>query len=331
MAVSHDTIIISDAGIAPASSDRISDLWSAGEKPVLRITSKYGLQLLATPDTEIETSEGWMYARALKPGTEIKVSPQVLSGNATHIEDLNIPWSRRLGRLIGLLTASGRLFTDIKNGLAVGFEYEDLQVAQEFQETCATLLNTPSWVVPYTSDNGKGHEMVRLRTTHSPEVSQLMGLCVRDRVNPRLWDAPREAVLGFLEGYACNNGTVDPSAGQLTLYFISTSERFAREFKLLLLSTTSVNAKIHVTNSERTPDRQRYRIRIEKSNLPMFLAQVQLLRHKMRETVEQSRQKNFRQDDYRDEIASVQPGPICDVYDIVTEGFTCSANGFRIR
>lgn len=311
--------------------DRDPDhFWPQDSTQVLKVTSKFGLQLVATPDITILTNEGYKHISQLYEGCPITVFPSSIHGQDELVPTFNIPWSRSVGRLMGLLTAVGNDTALNYSGFLVGFDPEDEPLAHEFKDSATQILGIPTRISHYRT--ALGNDRVRLHALHSPLVQDFFEMCTRDHVNSGIWSAPRDAIMGFVEGYFAANGTVDPSNGQLTIYSITTSETFAREFQLLMLQSLKIRTKISVTASERTPDRNRYRLRIEKSNVPMFLAQISLLRKSLSEKVANCYQKSFRQDKYDDAIASVVKAPIAEVYELVSDlSSTVYVNGFRIQ
>lgn len=326
--------IISPGGIALVDGQKgvVSTLpdhfWPDNDRPLVKVTSKYNMPLVATADTRIETTTGWKCIRDLRVGDTFRVCPSAHFGSDTHIPSFNYQWSRNMGRILGLLTVRGREFYphNAVSPYVVGFNKEDTPLAEQFATWFQDCLEMSAHTAPYVY--GKS-ERVHLIVEQTHRMNSFFAHCVRDKINPWLWTAPRDAVLGFFEGILCGNGTIEAPKGEM--YIISTCETFAQELVSLALYSLQVRMRIRMTPSERQPDRIRYRIKLEQDNIPLFLAQIQLLRHEMLKKLGEVKPgRRFYKDEYLDTIASIEPAPLGPAYQLVTSSPTY-VNGYRIQ
>ena len=58
--------------------DSITDVWRAGTKPLLRLTTQLGRSVRATIDHRVLTSEGWLSMEAVRPGSRVALNGQTL-------------------------------------------------------------------------------------------------------------------------------------------------------------------------------------------------------------------------------------------------------------
>jgi ribonucleoside-diphosphate reductase alpha chain len=241
-----------------------------GVKPVVRLTTQEGLELTLTPDHLLLTPEGYREAGSLKPGDRILVQ----SGEGLFPKEEALPaavlevvqervataggrggradiqaqyshlptrWSRELGVALGWLLGDGYLRED-----GVGFYFS----RQDFAQV--------AWLPDLLRDWFGGGS---LQDTHSntyhlhfkripAEFFQALGVkpakATEKRVPESLFRAPREAVVGFLQGLFSADGSVqiNPGKQDATVRLASSSKGLLQDVQLLLLNL-GIYGRIH--------------------------------------------------------------------------------------
>jgi ribonucleoside-diphosphate reductase alpha chain len=240
-----------------------------GVKPVVRLTTREGLELTLTPDHLLLTPEGYREAGSLKPGDRILVQSgeglfpkeealpaavlevvqeRVATAGGRGRADIraqysHLPtrWSRELGVALGWLLGDGYLRED-----GVGFYFS----RQDFAQV--------AWLPDLLRDWFGGGS---LQETHSntyhlhfkripAEFFQALGVkpakATEKRVPESLFRAPREAVVGFLQGLFSADGSVqiNPGKQDATVRLASSSKGLLQDVQLLLLNL-GIYGRIH--------------------------------------------------------------------------------------
>jgi ribonucleoside-diphosphate reductase alpha chain len=240
-----------------------------GVKPVVRLTTREGLELTLTPDHLLLTPEGYREAGSLKPGDRILVQsgeglfPKEEALPAAVLEAVqervataggrgrahvraqysHLPtrWSRELGVALGWLLGDGYLRED-----GVGFFFS----RQDFAQV--------AWLPDLLRDwfGGGSLQDTYANTYHlhfkriPAEFFQALGVkpakATEKRVPESLFRAPREAVVGFLQGLFSADGSVqiNPGKGDATVRLASSSKGLLQDVQLLLLNL-GIYGRIH--------------------------------------------------------------------------------------
>jgi ribonucleoside-diphosphate reductase alpha chain len=240
-----------------------------GVKPVVRLTTREGLELTLTPDHLLLTPEGYREAGSLKPGDRILVQ----SGEGLFPKEEALPaavlevvqervataggrgrahvraqyshlptrWSRELGVALGWLLGDGYLRED-----GVGFYFS----RQDFAQV--------AWLPDLLRDwfGGGSLQDTHANTYHlhfkriPAEFFQALGVkpakATEKRVPESLFRAPREAVVGFLQGLFSADGSVqiNPGRQDATVRLASSSKGLLQDVQLLLLNL-GIYGRIH--------------------------------------------------------------------------------------
>ncbi|MCS7057676.1 MAG: ribonucleoside-diphosphate reductase [Meiothermus sp.] len=243
---------------------RAARAFFTGVKPVIRLSTKEGLELALTPDHRVLTPEGYKEAGSLRPGDQILIqsgeglfpkeqalpAPALavvrervvaasgrdgLGGADVRVRCGNLPtqWSRELGVAIGWLLGSGYLRED---GVGLFFSKEDYRAVGWLLDLLGdwfgggTLQETPF----------NGYHF-HLKGT-PVEFFQALGVkatkATEKRLPESIFRAPREAVVGFLQGLFSADGAVQVSQGRqgASLRLASPSLGFLQDVQLLLLN-----------------------------------------------------------------------------------------------
>ncbi len=249
-----------------------SPAWKTRENtPVMRLTTRHGYTVTATPDHKFLTPDrGYVALELLKPGDRlllqsgegawstdyqlpnvevIEMAMTTMARGGDHASGAtvvrrdftqlyaNVPreWSHDLGLVLGWLVGDGWLSGE--SGSPVGMVFGSEK--DEAQETIHNAMR--GWF-------GEGH------LHHRQSVDQLTygqlpyrffaslgvkGVPAHEkRVPDSIWLAPREAVIGFLQGLFTADGTVNwsESKGSCNVRLASSSRDLLGDVQLLLLN-----------------------------------------------------------------------------------------------
>ncbi|BFH76638.1 hypothetical protein TthTF19_17930 [Thermus thermophilus] len=243
-----------------------------GVKPVVRLRTREGLEVTLTPDHLLLTPEGYREAGKLRPGEKILVQSgeglfpkeeslpaQALAvvhervataggrggrGRAdvrAQYRNLPIRWSRELGVALGWLLGDGYLRED-----GVGFYFS----RKDFADLAWLPDLLRDWFGPGTLQETRSNTF-HLHFNRIPaEFFQALGVkaarATEKRVPESLFRAPREAVVGFLQGLFSADGSVQINENKqdATVRLASSSPTLLQDVQLLLLNL-GILGKIH--------------------------------------------------------------------------------------
>lgn len=232
-------------------------LWDNGVKEVWRLETKSGFTLEATPDHKIMTTHGFVPLSKLRMGQD-KVLIQsekgffnkdkklpfkvknVFKGENGRISKLNLPfeWSKELGQVLGFLVGDGWLREGDKD-CRVGFTFSSSD--QKQLEKIKNILN--KWygkkIKPVKRENGVWH--LSYHSKYFVEFFKKLGVkpvnASQKEVPESLFTAPKDTVIGFLQGLFTSDGTVNYRLGQSSyVRLTSKSRKLLQQVQLLLLN-----------------------------------------------------------------------------------------------
>jgi len=250
----------------------ISRAFCSGEKEVFKLTTASGYELEATADHKIMTNEGWVKLVDLDKD---KHKVLIQSGEGKFSEDkdlpfpvinnfigengrrseLNLPsqWSRELGQILGWIVGDGWLREGDENcRLGFTFSKEDKEILDYFKP----ILN--NWygydVKEVERENGVYH--LSYHSKYFVEFFRYLGIkpwqSEEKNVPKFIYTAPKEAVIGFLQGLFGADGTVrdNPKSSSSWIALTSKSVRLIKQTQQLLLNL-GIKSKIY--NRSRKP------------------------------------------------------------------------------
>jgi len=348
----------------------ISQAFASGEKATVKITTKAGYELICTPDHRIMTNKGWVEAGRLRPGYHrvfIQSGPLPFQGTQRLPINLaneykgkngrvyrhNFPfeWSYELGLVLGWLVGDGWLRSGDKN-CRVGFSFgrDDLTIMDRIKPA----LNM--WYGREIKKVKRPRKVYHLSYHGKHFVKFFEDLGVKPskasekEVPASIFMAPREAVVGFLQGLFAADGTVrdNPKSNSSWVALTSKSKKLIQGVQLLLLN---LGIKSRIYNRSRKArestfsylskggerktyacDGVLYELGIFGENRERFKNEIGFLNCYKRVKLENIRFKEFYRAKFTDEVASVEEAGIRKVYDL-TEPVTHSmiANGIVIH
>ena len=365
-------------GVATATKPRATSVLrdavpvfkTRGNWPVFRLRTRHGFEVVATDDHKFYTPSGPVELKDLQVGDEILLQggggtwnttrtlpsfqpERKLQSRINHGEaQLPTEWSKELGQLLGWAVADGWVSAETPKGrnvpnYTVGLIFgagEKGEMETMFRTRIRTWLGIDgcrverhnSVALQYKSTLYYFLKSLGLRDTHATEK----------RVPDSIWQAPEDAVRGFLSAMITADGTVDISSyGQsCTIRLACSSEGLLQDVQLLLLNHGIV-AKLYQrqpagmtlmpdANRELAPyeHKAQYELLMDGRNRERFLSEIGFMTTAKQEkamTWQKAHGPAPRRETYTDRVEIIEFQGLEDVY-CTTESETHSivANGF---
>ncbi|RTH31921.1 ribonucleoside-diphosphate reductase [Thermus scotoductus] len=339
-----------------------------GVKPVVRLRTREGLELTLTPDHLLLTPRGYKEAGSLKPGDKVLVqsgeglfpkedtlpAPALAvarervataggrggKGRADVREKYhNLPthWSRELGIALGWLLGDGYLRED---GVGFYFSRKDFAALSWLPDLLRDWFGGGS--LQETPSNTFHLHFNRIPAEFFQALGVKVAKATEKRVPESLFRAPREAVVGFLQGLFSADGSVQVNKeGFCSVRLSSSSTHLLQDVQLLLLNL-GIYARIYLRrqgSSKDLPDGRggmksytiapQYELIICGADLVAFAQKVGFLQpEKNARLGELASRKRRSRHAFQATVKSVEPAGEAPVYDL-TEPVTHSliANG----
>ncbi|RTH19090.1 ribonucleoside-diphosphate reductase [Thermus scotoductus] len=339
-----------------------------GVKPVVRLRTREGLELTLTPDHLLLTPRGYKEAGSLKPGDKVLVqsgeglfpkedtlpAPALAvarervataggrggKGRADVREKYhNLPthWSRELGIALGWLLGDGYLRED---GVGFYFSRKDFAALSWLPDLLRDWFGGGS--LQETPSNTFHLHFNRIPAEFFQALGVKVAKATEKRVPESLFRAPREAVVGFLQGLFSADGSVQVNKeGFCSVRLSSSSTHLLQDVQLLLLNL-GIYARIYLRrqgSSKDLPDGRggmksytiapQYELIICGADLVAFAQKVGFLQpEKNAHLGELASRKRRSRHAFQATVKSVEPAGEAPVYDL-TEPVTHSliANG----
>ena len=329
-------------------------LWDNGLKKVWRLKTHSGFELKATADHKIMTKRGWVPLAKLKPGKDevlIQEGEGVFSSEKKlpfFIPGLPRQWSAQLGQVLGWLVGDGWLRNGDKN-YRLGFSFGTQD--KEIMEYLGKIINR--WygkeIKPVARQNNTYH--LSYHSKKLVEFFQKLGVkavkAEEKEVPEALFTAPKQAVVGFLQGIFSADGTLNFNPGKsASVRLTSKSEKLLKGVQLLLLN---LGIRGVIYNRSRPPKESfSYRtkngkekkylsngvcfeLNISRQPVVKFLKEIGFLGKKNKLKIKKFFQKEYYRENYYDLVEEISPAGEEEVFDI-TEPVTYSmiANGIVV-
>ncbi|BAS26572.1 hypothetical protein LIP_0715 [Limnochorda pilosa] len=329
--------------------------------PVLRLETAHGLSVTATPDHRFLTPAGYVELQDLHPGDVLYLQ----SGEGAWARDDRLPdtarparregrlearmsrdeatpperWTREVGQFLGWATGGGYTYDNRgKPVLALLFGPAETELIPRFRGLVRGWFGVEGSV-------STRNQTVRLQYDASvARFARALGLEARrapeKRVPESLWQAPREAVVGFLQGLFTSNGAVNVSAakGSCNVRLASSSRELLADVQLLLLNLGIVS-RLHLRRRpglQILPDGRRrprahatagqHELLIDKANRDRFAREVGFLSRAKQERLEafiSAKTRRSNGEPFTTRVVRVVPAGRANVYDL-TEPVTHS-------
>jgi len=350
------------------SFTRISGAFPTGLKPTVKVRTRAGYELIATPDHKIMTTRGWVQAGDLRPGQDRILLqggrglfsndkelphrfPREIKGanGRRYLDNLPQEWSYELGFILGWLVGDGWLRVKEPNP-RVGFTFG------QGDEGVLTFIKE-------TMNRWYGREIKEIR--RSPSVLHLSyhskflvdffrslgakaAKAAQKEVPAAIFKAPAEAVKGFLQALFTADGTVHYLEGKSAyVRLTSKSKTLLQQVQLLLLNlgifsrlydrTRKATGSFSYVSSKGEKrlyqsDGILWELEISRDHLPLFFAEVGFWGEKHKDKIERLQNRHYYHREFEDTVAEVIPNGLAQVYDL-TEPVTHSfiGNGMVIH
>ncbi|MFH1478334.1 MAG: LAGLIDADG family homing endonuclease [Candidatus Omnitrophota bacterium] len=236
----------------------ISKALYSGEKEVFKLVTASGYELEATGDHKIMTTKGWIELKGLKKNYH-KILIQ--SGEGRFNEDkrlpfpvvnnfigenglrskLNLPleWSKELGQALGWIVGDGWLREGEKDcRVGLTFSKDDKEILASLKESLNNWYGCD--IKEVKRENGVKH--LSYHSKYFVEFFKSLGVKAwqshEKEVPESIYTAPKEAVIGFLQGLFGADGTVrdNPKSNSSWVALTSKSKTLLNQVQLLLLN-----------------------------------------------------------------------------------------------
>jgi ribonucleotide reductase alpha subunit len=356
-----------------------SPAWKTRENTrTLKMTTKHGYSVTATPDHKFLTSDrGYVELGILKQGDTLLLQsgegvwsrnselPTIeamrekmagmahggdhASGHTITRSDIaeqysNLPknWSHELGVVVGTLVGDGWLSSADNAPGGMVFNYQGDELLNTVHQTMQAYFGAG-----HLHERGSVRQLTcgKLPNDFFESLGVLHVRAHEKRVPASIWNAPREAVVGFLQGLFTTDGTVHVSSYKksCSIRLASASLEMLQEIQVLLLNFGIVT-HIHKRREEgyrQLPDGKGgkeeylthadYELLIDKVNRDQFAKEIGFLDSVKQNKVEEfftNKTRISNSETFETSIFSIEDAGLADVYDL-TEMQTHSviANG----
>ncbi|MCI0372262.1 MAG: hypothetical protein L0214_13040 [candidate division NC10 bacterium] len=349
-----------DSGCLP-----ITQAFCSGERDTIRVRTKSGLELVCTPDHRLMTTRGWVEAGTLRIGTDrlfiqsipgscgsdaklpFEVTNEIRGRNGRiYRHALPTEWTRDLGLVLGFLVGDGWLRSGDKNcRVGLTFGAGNLPLLEALKGTLDRWYGRP--VRSVRRSNGVHH--LSYHGKFFVDFFERLGVrpveAAAKVVPETLFRAPREAVVGFLQGLFTADGTVreNPQSNSAWIALTSKSRELLRGVQLLLLQ---LGIKSQIMERSRPPragifpyrtrggarrtytsDGVLFELGIFGESRDVFRREVGFLNARQGR-LEAMRYRRFYRQKFTDVVLAVEPNGVQKVYDLTEpNSHTVIANG----
>ncbi len=345
------------------SFDTTEGAWSSGVKETFKLTTKKGYEITATADHKIMTTEGFKPLQELTFTDKILIQKgegmfnddkklpievdNTIKGDNNHIYQYKFPttWSKELGQLLGWTIGDGFITPEPDNRLGLVFSREDQEVMSQLKKFIEEIYGTET------------KPSIRESTTqlryHSKYLCDfLRGLGIKSvkaelkQVPESLFTAPKEAVIGFLQGLFTADGTMAVGEKGSYIRLTSKSEKLLKEVQIILINLGMLSTiydrhrspqkkfsyqTVDGEQKEYLTDGKLWELSITKGSLRQFVEEIGFIGNKHQERMKVFLKKKQYQEHFYDTIKNIKPQGEQEVFDLTeprTHSFT--ANGIVI-
>ena len=360
----NGTLSIMQTQQSGLSFNSVSNAWRTGVKECYKLTTKCGYEIIATPDHKILTTDEWF---ELKDCLGKNILIQAGEGNFNNNYELpfevrkeftgkngrkyklNFPskWSKELGQVLGLLIADGWIRDKDKN-CRIGFTFgsDDIEILNYIKP----ILN--NYYGRQINEVKRERNTIHLSYHSKYFVDFFTQLDVKPwdssekRVPETIFLAPKEAVIGFLQGAFTADGTIRDSRKSASdwIAFTSKSIGLVKDMQVLL---SNFGIKSVIYDRSRPPreelfeyitkDGKRktyssdgilYELGIFGSNIEKFKEKIGFMNSRKTHRLDNIRFKNRREQQFSDVVVSIENVGLKEVYDLtepITHSMICNS------
>ena len=347
------------------SRNIISAAFKTGVKPVFKVTTKSGFELVATADHQLMTPGGWVKISDLRAGTD-RVIIQLAAGQFNYsneftfdiqneykgkngrIYKFNLPdkWSRELGQVLGWLVGDGWLRDGDKNCRAgFTFSQEDKAVLEYMKPILNGFYGQD--IEEVVRENNVYH--LSYHSKYFVEFFKQLGVkaCKAQGkdVPESIYTAPKEAVIGFLQGLFTADGTVNYKEEHSSYVRLTAkSEKLLKGIQVILLnlgirsriydrSREERDCFVYVTKSGEDRNYKSdgicFELEISRESVVKFLEIVGFMCQRHSQKIGKFYNKGYYKDSFEEIVESMTPYGEETVYDLTEpQTLTFISNGF---
>jgi len=344
------------------------------DAPVMTLTTRSGYRVTATPDHRFLTPRGYVELQALRPDDTVllqsgegawsretalpnavymreRMAQMALAGDAHNVQRVDFAeryaglpenWSHDLGLVMGWLVGDGWV-SEGQTRRSVGLVFADDAALAQIHEPLTEWFG-PGSVVERGSLKQLTYGLVPFLFFESLGVQPVHA--ERKRVPESIWAAPREAVVGFLQGLFGADGTVGFSEKKqdCSVRLASSSRGLLEDVQLLLANFGIVSRVYHrrAARQHAMPDgkggkklyqsRPQYELVIGKANRDRFVELIGFAhpgKQAKAEAFIAAKTRRSNRETFADRVLSVEPAGSADVYDLAQpQTRSLIANGF---
>ncbi|MCU0665652.1 MAG: TSCPD domain-containing protein [Candidatus Omnitrophica bacterium] len=347
------------------SQNVISAAFKTGVKPVFKVTTKSGFELVATADHQLMTTHGWVKVQDLTLHKDkVIIQPQGIpfnSDNSLPFEvcnefkgengrgyKLNLPekWSKQLGQVLGLLVGDGWLRDGDKNCRA-GFTFsQDDKTVLEYMKPILNGFYGQD-IKEVLRENNVYH--LSYHSKYFVDFFKQLGVKVckaqGKEVPESIYTAPKEAIIGFLQGLFTADGTVNYKEEHSSYVRLTAkSDKLLKGVQIILLNL-GIKSRIYDRNrGERTcfayltksgeeknykTDGVCFELEISRESVMKFLEIVGFMCERHSQKTAKFYSKDYFKDSFEETVESVTSCGEETVYDLTEpQTLTFISNGF---
>jgi len=345
----------------------ISRAFKTGVKPCYRVITESGYELTATADHGIMSPQGWIEVKDLKVGEDkLLIQPQegafnsdsslqfkvenTFKGDNGRLYKMNLPkvWSKELGQVLGWLVGDGWLREGDKD-CRVGFTFGEKDILEYFKYIINGFYGAS--IQEVKRENGVWH--LSYHSKYFVDFFKKLGIehwrSSSKEVPGSIFTAPKEAVVGFLQGLFSADGTLlhDEQHKMRYARLTSKSLRLIKGVQLLLLNL-GVKSRIYDRSRHKRYgfkymnkngeeklyllDGELYELNISRESLKIFLEKIGFMNKKHQELVKKLKNCKYFSQKYEEKVVDIKYVGEKEVYDL-TEPKTLSfiTNGYVSR
>ncbi|MFN8540809.1 MAG: LAGLIDADG family homing endonuclease [Thermomicrobiales bacterium] len=325
------------------------------DAPVYTLRTRHGYSVTATAEHRFLTPAGYVELRDLRPGDGLYLQSEAGSWNI----DPTLPpieygvyatrklrarmargeaapptsWSKELGQLLGWLSGDGWTYDNRgKPVVAMIFGADEQALLPRFRDLVRGWFGVDGATATRNNTTTLHYDAIVARFVRG--LGFVQAKAGEKRAPDAIWSAPREAVIGYLQGLFTSDGTVNNAGANkrsCSIRLASSSRQLLEDVQQLLLNLGLVS-RLHqrreamvrlMPGSDRTPQEYQtsaqYELLLDKENRERFAREIGFLSEAKQARIDDytaSATRGAYRERFVTEVASIEPAGRADVYDL---------------
>ena len=314
-------------------------IFKTGIKETYKLKTKSGYEINATADHKILTENGWKQLGDLTENDLIMIQAQEGMFNTNYEIGIESKyekiWSKELGQITGWIIGDGWINPGKEPRVGLVFGNKDYEVLNYFLPVLNKIYGSE------IKKSIRNNNTIQL-SYHSKTFAEFfakLGIRAVDAANKevpeKIFTAPKEAVIGFLQGLFTSDGTIATNNNNNTNYIrlSSKSEKLLKGTQLLLLNL-GIKSKLYPRHRNRRDscfsyktangkirnyesDGRLFELQVSKDMIPIFMGKIGFLCNRHKEKVEYLKNIGFYSTEFAEKIESITPNGLEEVYDLI--------------